>query len=86
MSVLFAAEDTGPHLFKSYEDPPYRSGMLACLVCFAALLPIAGSLRLYYIRENKRRDRLQAERGEVADEGDFEDLTDVQNLSFRYAL
>lgn len=38
--------------------------------------------------ENKRRDRLQAEMGEGAenDQGDFSDRTDVENLSFRYAL
>lgn len=46
------------------------------------------SLRYYYVYENKRRDRLQAEMGEGAenDQGDFSDRTDVENLSFRYAL
>ncbi|WVQ79769.1 hypothetical protein IAT38_001869 [Cryptococcus sp. DSM 104549] len=78
----------GPHFFISTESPPYRSGMFACIVCFAATIPMGFALRLYYVRENRRRDRLQAEMGEVAepDAGDFSDRTDVENLSFRYAL
>lgn len=45
-------------------------------------------LRLYYIRENKRRDRLQESMGEVydANSGNFADMTDVENVNFRYAL
>lgn len=38
--------------------------------------------------ENKRRDSLQVEMGKGTenDRGDFSDRTDVENLSFRYAL
>lgn len=58
------------------------------MVCFAATIPMGFSLRYYYVYENKRRDRLQAEMGEgvETDKGDFSDRSDVENLSFRYAL
>lgn len=78
----------GPHLFISTEDPPYRSGMLTCIICFSLAIPMIALLRLYYVKENRRRDRLMAERGQVYDpqEGDFADRTDCENLAFRYAL
>jgi hypothetical protein len=40
-------------------------------------------LRLYYVRENKRRDRVVDE-GRVDEE--FLDLTDKENGKFRYKL
>ncbi|OCF41073.1 allantoate permease [Kwoniella heveanensis CBS 569] len=78
----------GPHFFIATEVPAYKSGMLACMICFAITIPIGFLLRLYYTRENKRRDRLAAESGEEVDAngGDFSDKTDIENLSFRYAL
>ncbi|KAE8541995.1 hypothetical protein D1P53_002169 [Cryptococcus gattii VGV] len=79
---------TGHFFWKSAESPPYRSGMLACMVCFAATTPLGFCLRCYYVYENKRRDSLQAEMGKGTEngQGDFSDRTDVENLSFRYAL
>lgn len=78
----------GPHLFISTEKPPYRSGMLTCIICFSLAVPLSGALRLYYIYENRRRDRIMAENGEEYDPsaGDFADRTDCENLAFRYAL
>ncbi|WVR09285.1 hypothetical protein IAU60_006350 [Kwoniella sp. DSM 27419] len=78
----------GPHFFISTEVPAYRSGMLTCMICFALTIPMGLSLRLYYVRENRRRDKLAEEQGVDAAEaqGDFSDRTDVENLTFRYAL
>ncbi|KAL1406111.1 hypothetical protein Q8F55_007794 [Vanrija albida] len=78
----------GPHLFRATEDPPYRSGMLTCIICFSLAVPMSFALRCYYVRENRRRDARQAALGERYDpaEGDFSDRTDVENLGFRYAL
>lgn len=48
-----------------------------------------GGLRVYYVRENKRRDVLQAERearGETLVFDTYADVTDVENLNFRYLL
>lgn len=91
-AMIFIAYATGniagPHLFVSTEDPPYRSGMLACIICFTAAIPMMGALRLYYVGENRRRDKVMAEQGEVYDpaKGDFSDRTDLENIGFRYAL
>ncbi|KAK4689629.1 MFS transporter, ACS family, allantoate permease, partial [Tremellales sp. Uapishka_1] len=74
----------GPHLFDATERPPYRTGMLACIICFTAAIPMCYALRMYYVRENARRDRVEGNPDEV--EGDFSDLTDVENKRFRYAL
>ncbi|WWD19392.1 hypothetical protein CI109_103852 [Kwoniella shandongensis] len=78
----------GPHFFISTENPPYRSGMLACIVCFASTIPMGAGLRFYYVRENRRRDELASATGEggVDEVGDFSDKTDIENLSFRYVL
>lgn len=78
----------GPHLFISTEDPPYRSGMLTCIICFTLAVPMIAALRWYYVRENRRRDVLMAQSGEAYDplEGDFSDKTDCENVRFRYAL
>lgn len=87
--IAYAAGNiVGPHLFNANESPPYRSGMLSCIVCFAVTIPLCGALRVYYAGENSRRDEVLAARGERYDpaEGDFADRTDVENISFRYAL
>lgn len=78
----------GPHLFISTESPPYKTGMLACIVCFSVAVPLVALLRWYYLRENGRRDAVMAEHGLVYDpqDGDFEDRTDTENIGFRYAL
>jgi hypothetical protein len=52
---------------------------------------IAATLLLMwkYNHENKRRDRLAAERGDGAShvqDSEFMDLTDRENVEFRYAL
>lgn len=56
----------------------------AIIVCYALLIVI--SMVLYFIlrRENARRDSLQLDK-EEGDRIAFDDLTDKQNLHFRYA-
>lgn len=73
----------GPHLFDSTEKPPYRSGMLACIICFGASIPIALVIRYYYTSQNAKRDKIKPHDPTI---GNFEDLTDLQNQNFRYAL
>lgn len=75
----------GPQFWHSGQTPPYRDGMLACIICFSFAIVLLIILRLWYIRENRRRDRLQAETGE-AKEADFSDITDMENVSYRYHL
>lgn len=57
------------------------------LVCFGVQIIVVGCLRLYLIRENKKRDRLH---GSVMSADDdvsalhLEDLTDTEMVAFRY--
>ena len=94
--ICYAAGNwIGPQTFRSSDAPEYRNGktMIACLYGAAALILVA--IRLVNIRENRRRDRLELTSGvdpndpEVKAEIDrakFMDLTDYQQLSFRYVL
>jgi hypothetical protein len=63
------------------------------IVCFAAAIILILVLGLCWRLENRRRDRLQSETPQPEDMGDGkaageqafeEDLTDKQNISFRY--
>jgi hypothetical protein len=77
----------GPHLFLDSEVSRYPSAIKGLLVayCVAAGLQVAYTGICYF--ENKRRDgqglRLDSE--QEALEG-FEDLTDKENLHFRYRI
>ncbi|KAI9633473.1 putative MFS transporter [Dioszegia hungarica] len=75
----------GPHVFYPGQTPTYLTGFVADLVCFAFQWSLLYTLRVVYKRENARRDR---EFGiPVEEDGDaFTDLTDRENMSFRYAL
>ncbi|PNP47856.1 hypothetical protein TGAMA5MH_00908 [Trichoderma gamsii] len=93
-----------PQLFEPRWKPRYKPTWIILLV-FSAILPsiVIGVLRVYLSRENKRRDKLEAE-NHVASNGFVEttttdgikvvhevdtnqlDLTDRENLKFRYVL
>ncbi|KUL87704.1 hypothetical protein ZTR_05849 [Talaromyces verruculosus] len=93
-----------PQLFRPQWKPRYRPTWIILLVV-AAILPSLCiiALRIILVKENKRRDKLQAE-SDVRDAGIVEevhdngttvthvvdsnqlDLTDKENLTFRYVL
>jgi ACS family allantoate permease-like MFS transporter len=84
----------GPNVFKPKDAPGYRPAkivmVLSFFVCFCTFLLI----RFLNVRENASRDKLAAsaatsgEKGLFADNRDAAelDLTDRENLSFRYCL
>ncbi|VUC21473.1 unnamed protein product [Clonostachys rosea] len=79
----------GPQMFKAQEAPTYPSGFVGMIGCWAAVFVEALVLLFYLKRENRRRDRLQAQDGETPsdsqdDMDNFSDKTDLENLSFRY--
>ncbi|XXG98391.1 hypothetical protein Hte_004714 [Hypoxylon texense] len=84
----------GPQFFKSKEAPAYHNGIVAMLCGFILNLVLNQILRFIYVRENKRRDK--ALEGKSEDEitdmsreselQGFEDVTDKNNVMFRYAL
>ncbi|KAH8896692.1 MFS general substrate transporter [Thozetella sp. PMI_491] len=85
---------SGPQFFKSTEAPAYHNGIIAMLCGFIINLVLNQVLRYVYVRENARRDRLlegkseeelQAMKRESELQG-FEDVTDKDNVMFRYVL
>ncbi|KAF3061967.1 hypothetical protein GL218_04218 [Daldinia childiae] len=84
----------GPQFFVSKEAPAYRGGIVAMLCGFILNLVLNQVLRLLYILENKKRDKMLE--GKSEDELDamekesnlqgFEDVSDKNNAMFRYAL
>lgn len=75
----------GPQLIQSQTvGAHYPRLWTAIIVCYALLLVLSGILYVLFRRENKRRDMLNLDR-EEAERVAFDDLTDKQNLHFRYA-
>ncbi|KAK0709853.1 major facilitator superfamily domain-containing protein [Lasiosphaeria miniovina] len=78
----------GPQVFLAWDAPRYFIAFATHLGCYALLVLVIVALRFYLVRQNTKRDRLAAEGHVQADAGNvvhgFEDLTDLQNLSFRY--
>ncbi|KAK6908659.1 hypothetical protein I203_102662 [Kwoniella mangroviensis CBS 8507] len=76
---------SGPFMVKTGETPAYRSVFVADIICIALQAVFLVILRIYYVRENRRRDKLFAE-GQVQNSPDdeFADKTDLQLPGFRY--
>jgi hypothetical protein len=81
----------GPQVFLGRENPKYYTAFAVHLGCYSILVVTILVLRVWLIRENDRKERLREDgvRDAVHDVGRahaFEDLTDRENLGFRYAL
>jgi len=77
----------GPTFWKGGQKPAYRDGMITCIIGFSSCIVLMVLLRLHYMRENRRRDRLQSQEDQQdVPNNDFQDITDVQNKSFRYLM
>ncbi|KAI1386527.1 MFS general substrate transporter [Hypoxylon trugodes] len=84
----------GPQFFKSTEAPAYHSGIVAMLCGFILNLVLNQVLRILHVLENKRRDKglegkSEEEIAEMKRQSNlqgFEDVTDKNNVMFRYAL
>lgn len=77
----------GPTFWKGAQKPAYRDGMITCIIGFSACIVLMILLRLHYMRENALRDKRQSEeeRADVPN-NNFQDITDVENKSFRYLM
>ena len=79
----------GPQTFIAKQAPEYRGGQISMVVCYAVSVVLNLWLYYNYWAENKRRDQLQAE-GKLElphiDNIEFADLTDKENVNFRYKL
>lgn len=81
----------GPQTFRSSQAPEYYGGKLMVAIMYGISACVLLLIRFVNWRENKRRDRLQAESGtaQVTDEVEkakFVGLTDFEQTHFRYVL
>ena len=84
----------GPFFCKTDQSPKYTLGIWAMIVCHLLEVMVILILRFMLSRENKRRDIVQGIVDESAadrkrremerDRTAFSDLTDRENLNFRY--
>jgi len=85
----------GPFFYKNNQSPRYELGIWSMIVSHLIEVVVILTLRLLLSRENKRRDKIQgvgesegedakAERERERDRTAFSDMTDRENLNFRY--
>ncbi|SCU77251.1 LAMI_0A00320g1_1 [Lachancea mirantina] len=77
----------GPQTFKAQDAPEYRPAKIVMVAFYAITLTTLPLLYFVNRKENLRRDRL-AEEGKIHHQqnSEFADLTDKENLEFRYVL
>ncbi|KAF4307080.1 Major facilitator superfamily [Botryosphaeria dothidea] len=73
----------GPLTFRNRDSPEYLPAKIAIIVADVFSIIVLIILRFYYIWENKRRNRLAVSHQENIE---FLDLTDKENLEFRYSV
>ena len=80
-----AGNIAGPFFYKDDQAPQYPLGIWSMIVSHFIEIALVLGLRTALAMENRRRDRVQAE-GQGLDLNDtaFSDLTDKENLNFRY--
>ncbi|KAF4826800.1 putative transporter [Colletotrichum tropicale] len=75
----------GPFFYKTDQAPKYELGIWSMIVAHLLEVVIVIALRFLLKWENERRDRSQGEVAEVdLDATAFGDLTDQENMNFRY--
>lgn len=78
----------GPQVFRANEHPRYLTAFGTHMGCYAALILLLIFMRLWLMRENRRKEKL-IESGAAQRDSNlkhaFDDLTDVENVNFRYA-
>jgi hypothetical protein len=92
--IAYAAGNwIGPQTFRASDAPNYKHGKMMVAIMYGLSGAVLIVLRLVNIRENRRRDRLQAEAGvdlndpetkAAVERAKFMDLTDFQQPYFRY--
>ncbi|RAH74187.1 putative MFS allantoate transporter [Aspergillus aculeatinus CBS 121060] len=82
-----AGNIAGPFFFKSDQAPRYQLGIWSMIVSNLIEIALVVILRIMLAWENRRRDAAQLHGDPTAwdrDQTAFSDLTDKQNLNFRY--
>ncbi|TVY54036.1 putative transporter [Lachnellula cervina] len=83
----------GSQIFKTKDAPQYIPGTIGCAISLGAEFVLIAAWRLYYMWQNKRRDRMAAESGVSKEEQERlgremgeRDVTDLMNPYFRYTM
>ncbi|KAI5799885.1 MFS allantoate transporter [Geopyxis carbonaria] len=74
----------GPFFFKKSQSPTFSLGIAAMIFCHCAELITVLVLRNLLAWENRKRDKLQEGIERDLDSTAFADMTDRENLNFRY--
>ncbi|TQV92020.1 allantoate permease [Cordyceps javanica] len=74
----------GPLTFQDNDAPRYIPAKVTIVASSCAACVLTLVLMAYYFCENRRRDRVAATTEQQQGHGEFYDLTDKENLAFRY--
>lgn len=88
-----AGNSAGPQVFQAKDAPRYRNAFCVQLGCYVASILVLVGLRVYYMTQNANKraanNILKGRAEDAEDEIDlsqaFLDLTDKQNINFRYS-
>lgn len=85
----------GPQIFQAKDAPKYRTAFIVQLACYVASIVLFIAMRAWYMNQNRlKRRACNAHAGRAEDEDGedvidlshaFSDLTDKQNINFRYS-
>ncbi|EOO00485.1 putative mfs general substrate transporter protein [Phaeoacremonium minimum UCRPA7] len=95
-TVLFIAYCTGncigAQVFRAQDAPRYIPAIIVCSTMYGLEFVVMVAWRYYYVWQNARRDRLVAAMGMTPEESLHQgslnaesDMTDVENVHFRYS-
>lgn len=74
----------GPQVFLSWNAPRYFIAFATHMGCYVLLVFVVVFLRWHLKRQNEKRDAIATVSGDEGFAHAFEDLTDRENLTFRY--
>ncbi|RSH86472.1 uncharacterized protein EHS24_004728 [Apiotrichum porosum] len=81
----------GSQIFRPSDAPRYLKGLTGCAIAMAVCMVVVGAWWSYYEYTNRKRDRDFVTSGLTKEEQDYQrklagetDLTDIQNVHFRY--
>ncbi|CAK7896332.1 allantoate permease [[Candida] anglica] len=74
----------GPQTFRAEQAPKYQGAKTTIVICGIISLVIIGAVWYAYIWENKKKDKINKADYPKFENQEFADLTDKENVDFRY--
>jgi predicted MFS family arabinose efflux permease len=75
----------GPETFQNKDAPDFIPAKITIVVTVCVAIVLTITLRFVYMRENRRRDRVEVDLEHMENQ-EFLDLTDRQNMEFRVSV